>query len=80
MAVAVVARLRRELDEVDLQGLGEELLVARTDAPPRAALLAVAGVADLGVVDDDGVVTDPVDGELCLAEVPEAVASRTSAL
>ena len=60
VAVAVVGALRRQLDEVHLQRLGEELLVAGADAPPGARLLGVAGVPDLGVVDDDRVVADPL--------------------
>ena len=56
VAVAVVGAVRRQLDEVHLERLGQELLVARADPPPGAGLLGVAGVTDLGVVDDHRVV------------------------
>src|SRR5262249_57907615 len=63
----------RDLDEVDLDVLRQEGLVAGADAPPRARVLRVAGVADPGVVDDDLVVPDTRGRELGLAELPQSV-------
>jgi hypothetical protein len=69
VAVAAVAAVPVDLDEVHLQGLGEELLVARPDPPERAGLLVAAGVGDrIAVVDDDGLVAYPGMVELLPAE------------
>jgi hypothetical protein len=64
---------RRQLDEVHLEALGQERVVAGTDPPPGAGLCGVAGVAHLGVVHHHGVVADPGRGELAAAELLEAV-------
>ncbi len=76
VAVSVVGRLRGQFDEMDLDGLGEKILVARADPPPRARLFAVPRVRDLGVVDDECVVPNPLDLQLLAPELAEAVRLR----
>ena len=76
VAVSVVGRLRRQFDEMDLDGLGEKILVARADPPPGARLFAVPRVGDLGVVDDECVVPDPLDLQLLAPELAKAVRLR----
>src|SRR6185437_7741741 len=74
VAVPVVRALRRQLDEVDLDGLGEERLVARADPPPRPRLRGVSRVRGVVAgVDDNRVVADAGSGELGAPELVEAV-------
>ena len=73
VAVAVVGRLRWQLDEVHLDGLGQEVLVAGAEAPPGTGFLAVTRVRNLGVVDDDGIIADAVNGQLLASELAKAV-------
>src|SRR5581483_4794386 len=73
VAVPVVRLPRRDLDEVHLDVLGQERLVAGADAPPGARVLGVARMADLRVVDDDVVVSYPWRGELLRAKLLEPV-------
>ena len=76
VAVPVVRLAGWDLDEVDLDVLRQEGLVAGADAPPRARVLGVAGMPDLRVVDDDLVVTDTRSCELRLAEFLQPVLLR----
>jgi hypothetical protein len=76
VAVAVVRLPGRDLDEVDLQVLGQERLVAGADAPPGARVLGVTGVTDLRVVDDDLVPPDTRRTELRATKFPEPVLLR----
>jgi hypothetical protein len=73
VAVAVVRLARRDLDEVDLDVLRQERIVAGADAPPGARVLRVAGVADLRIVDDDLVVADARRRQLRLPKFLEPV-------
>jgi len=74
--VPVVRLPRRQLDKVDLDVLGQEGLVARTDAPPRARVLGVAGMADRRVVDDHALAADAGRGELLSPVLLEPVVLR----
>jgi hypothetical protein len=56
VAVAAVGRAGRQLDEVDLESLGEEGVVAGGDPPPCPGLIGVSGMRYLGVIDDHGVI------------------------
>jgi hypothetical protein len=77
VAVAAVAAVAVDLDEVHLQGLGQELLVPGADPPGHARLLGAARVPDgLAVVGDNGLVPDARMGELLLAELLQLVLVR----
>jgi hypothetical protein len=73
VAVPVVRLAGRDLDEVDLDVLREERVVARPDPPPRPRVLRVAGVADLGVVGDELVAAHAGSGELRLPKFLQSV-------
>jgi hypothetical protein len=79
VAVPGVGGMRRQLDEVDLQGLGEERVVARPDPPPCPGLLRVPGVAHGSVVGDDRVVAHPGGRELSRPEILQTVVFRGDA-
>ena len=75
MAVPMVRPPRTQLDEVDLERLGEEGLVPRAEDPPgtREAFVGIAGVADGRVVGDGAGPADARRGTLAPAEIGEAV-------
>ena len=80
VAVAVVRAVRRQFHEVDLDRLGQERVVARSDPPPRARLRRVARVGGAVTgVHDDGVVPDPRRGQLLAPEVAQTVRLRRHA-
>ncbi len=76
VAVAMVRRLWRQLDEVDLDRLGEKVRVAWADPPPRPALRAVARMRHRRVVDYHAVVAYPVHRQLTATVLTEPVGLR----
>src|SRR5438093_4350080 len=81
MAVAVVAPTRLQLDEVDLQGLGEKGLVTRPEHPPgaRLAFIGVARMADARVVGDRAGAADPRRAALTGTELLQPIGLRADA-
>ena len=76
MAVSVVGAARKELNEVHLERLGEEGIVARTEDPPGPRLRGVTGMRDRSVVGDRAGAPDAVGLVLAAAEFREAVVLR----
>src|SRR5205823_3395716 len=73
VAVAVIGAPREELDEMHLQRLRQEGIVARAEHPRCPRLIGVAGVADTRVIDDGAGTADAVGGALAAAELAEPV-------
>src|SRR6266566_3286390 len=77
VAVAVIGAAREELDEMHLQRLRQEGIVARPKHPRGPRLVGVARVADARVVDDGAGTADAVRGALAAAELPKPVGLGT---
>src|SRR5207245_2742133 len=73
VAVAVIGATREKLDEMHLQRLRQEGIVARAQHPRGPRLVGVARVADARVVDDGAGTAHAVRGALAAAELAEAV-------
>src|SRR6266540_479558 len=76
MTVAVVGGVRRQQHEMDLEGLGQERVVARAYALPGPGLGRIARVRHLAVVDYHGVGANPRGVELPAPEFLEPVGLR----
>ena len=79
MTVPMVGAAGLQFDEVDLQRLGEERVIARTEHPPgaRLALVRIPGMTDGRVVRDRPGTAHARRAALPGAELLEAIGFRT---